>query len=110
MPTGRAGAASIPPDVVDYLLHVGQLCRIQPSNLKVESVLLPQQEIRADRKETGNPHQHLYGGQDVVVFPVRHALLGNRKPPCKVNLTQPTLQSQLLYPFVQHLLFQSMYL
>ncbi|MDD7275189.1 MAG: hypothetical protein PUH08_05920 [Treponema sp.] len=44
MPTGRAGAASIPPDVVDYLLHVGQLCRIQPSNLKVESVLLPQQE------------------------------------------------------------------
>ena len=58
MPTGRAGAASIPPDVVDYLLHVGQLCRIQPSNLKVESVLLPQQEIRADRKETGNPHQH----------------------------------------------------
>ena len=105
MPMGRAGAASIPPDVVDYLLDVGQLAWTQPGNLKVEPFILPQQKVRADRKEAGNPHQHLYGGQDVVVLPVRHALLGDRKPPCKVNLAQPSLHSQLLYPFVQHLLF-----
>lgn len=102
---GTGTRPSPPPDVVDYLLHVGQLAWTQPGNLKVEPFILPQQEICADRKETGNPEQHLYGGQDVVVLPVRHALLGDRKPPCKVNLAQPPLHSQLLYPFVQHLLF-----
>lgn len=106
MPTGRAGAASPPPDVVDYLLDVGQqLAWTQPGNLKVEPFILPQQKVRTDRKEAGNPEQHLYGRQDVVILPVRHALLGDRKPPCKVNLAQPPLHSQLLYPFVQHLLF-----
>ncbi len=88
-------------DVLYDLLDVGYFLVAETCHLQVSPVIQTQHIVCAHGKIPGQPDEHLDGRLDVVVLPVRGALLCHPHGLGHVHLGQPPGLAQLSNPFIK---------
>ena len=79
---------------------MGDLCVAQAGYVQGASVQ-PQKVVGADVECVGDAYKHIQRGENIVVFPVADALLGDGKFFCHLHLIVTQRETQLFKSFAE---------